>query len=390
MLFIKTILIDPVVFKRSSVFALNSHYMKLRIVIFALLTALLCFASCDKDELRKGDLENIPYQPQAYTLDIPDYFPKMYIPADNPMTVEGIKLGRFLFYDPILSGDSTMSCGSCHQPEFSFTDGKAFSTGIDGLQGSRSSMTLINVGFSKSGFFWDGRAKSLEAQALLPVEDPIELHTTWDTVIKRFKRHPYYPKMFREAFGISDRSEITKELAAKAIAQFERTLISKDSKFDKIQQGLDFYTDLELIGLGLYFDDDPDLPDMECGHCHNTPMTTSDDFFNNGLDYAATLLDFKDKGYGIVTKSIADNGKFKAPTLRNIKYSAPYMHDGRFKTLDEVLDHYGGGVQFAPNKDRNLQNQPISPLHRKALLAFIDTFQDTVFYNNPDFKNPFE
>ncbi len=364
--------------------------MKLKITALTLLSFFVLLFACERDDNNKGDLSQFPYQPISYVLDIPKHFPQMYIPADNPLTQQGIELGRHLFYDPILSADSTMSCGSCHIQEFNFTDGKAFSTGIDGFEGRRSSMSLINIGFVKSGMFWDGRAKTLEEQALLPVEDPVELHDTWTNVITKLQKHPKYPAMFREAFGINDRKEITKELAAKAMAQFQRTLISKDSKYDRIQDGKDFFTDIELIGQGLYFDDDPDLPDMECGHCHNTPLMTSDDFFNNGLDFSSTFYDFKDFGRGEATLRPIDNGKFKATSLRNIKYSAPYMHDGRFKTLDEVFDHYGGGVKNAPNRDRNLQNEPITPFYRNALLAFIETFEDTTFLNNPAFKNPFE
>lgn len=364
--------------------------MRIRITTFILFSVFLFLFACQKDDEVTGDLTSIPYYPESYILDLPNHFPDMYIPKDNPLTKEGIALGRHLFYDPILSADSTMSCGSCHIQELNFADGKAFSVGIDGIEGVRSSMSLINIGFVQSGFFWDGRAQTLEEQALLPVEDPVELHNTWENVIHKLQKHPEYPKMFRQAFGISDRTKITKELAAKALAQFQRILISKDSKYDRIAEGKDFYSDLELIGQGLYFDDDPDLPDMECGHCHNTPLATSDDYFNNGLDYSENFYNFKDLGRGVVTKSIVDNGKFKATTLRNIKYTAPYMHDGRFKTLDEVFDHYGGGVKNAPNRDRNLQNQPITPFYRKALLAFIETFEDTLFLKNPEFKNPFQ
>jgi cytochrome c peroxidase len=364
--------------------------MKIKIVTLVIFSVFFILIACQKEDINKGDLEHISYNPDFYTLDIPRHFPQMYIPADNPMTIQGIELGRHLFYDPIISADSTMSCGSCHIQKNNFTDGKPFSIGIDGIGGRRKSMSLINVGFIQSGLFWDGRSKTLEDQALKPVEDPVELHHTWPNLIEKIKKHPLYPSMFRAAFGISDRKEITKELAAKAIAQFERTLISKDSKYDKIQEGKAFFTDLELTGQGLYFDDDPDLPDMECGHCHNTPLMTSDNYFNNGLDFASTFYDFKDNGRGEVTLSPVDNGKFKAPSLRNIKYGAPYMHDGRFKTLDEVFDHYGGGVKNAPNRDRNLQNAPITPYYRKALLAFIETFEDTTFINNPAFKNPFE
>lgn len=364
----------------------------MRTIIIALFFAFLTISihSCDDDESKTGDLTGFAYSPESFSVDLPAHFPALAIPSDNPLTTQGILLGRHLFYDPILSADSTMSCASCHLPEFSFTDAKAISTGIDGIPGKRSSMSLINIGFVQAGLFWDGRVKTLEEQALLPVEDPIELHHLWPDVIEKLKVHPTYPKMFRQAFGINNTSDINKELAAKAIAQFERIIISKDSKFDRVQQGLAIYTDLELIGQGLYFDDDPDLPDTECGHCHNIPMATSDDFFNNGLTETNSLDGFPDPGRGKVTGSRADNGKFRAPTLRNIKYSAPYMHDGRFNTIDEVINHYKSGGKNSPNADPLLHPLAIDQYYIKALKAFIETFNDTLFYKNPNLQNPFK
>lgn len=346
------------------------------------------FFSCSDKE--GGDLSEIIYSPTNYNLDYPAHFPKMIIPANNPITEEGVELGRFLFFDPILSADSTMSCATCHEPARSFTDGVAVSTGIRGLEGTRNSMSLINIGFTQNGLFWDGRVNNLEAQALMPVEDPLELDNTWPNVISKLKVHPIYPKMFREAFGIEDKSEITKELAAKAIAQFERTLISKDSKFDRVEAKLERYDDLELIGRGIFFDEDPDLPDGECGHCHNTPLGTSDDYFNNGLTNALTFEDFKDKGRGLVTKSRFDNGKFKAPTLRNIKLTAPYMHNGSLATFEDVMNHYNKNIKKTDFSDALIAPLNFDPFYLSCLEAFIDTFTDTVFVNNPKFQSPFK
>lgn len=363
--------------------------MKLKVKTIFCIILLISFIACKEDNI-DGDLTAIPYKPDNYVVNLPSHFPPLSTPQDNPLTSQGIQLGRHLFYDPILSADSSMSCASCHLPEFAFTDANATSLGIDGLPGTRSSMSLINVGFVQSGLFWDGRAKTLEDQAILPVEDPIELHNTWPDVVNKLRSHAVYPRMFREAFGIRNTSEITKELAAKAIAQFERIIISKDSKFDRIQQGKDFYTDLELIGQGLYFDNDPDLPDAECGHCHNTPLATSDDFFNNGITQSSTLEGFPDLGRGKVTVSKADNGKFRAPTLRNISNTAPYMHDGRFKTLDEVIAHYNSGGKSSPNANPLLHPLKLNDFYIKALKAFIETFNDTLIYKNQELKNPFK
>ena len=363
--------------------------------VFSLLIALTFIViSCNDDspEEQGDDLISFPYNPESYTLDLPPHFPQMFIPNDNPFTKQGITLGRHLFYDPILSADSSMSCASCHLPSLAFADGKSVSRGIDGIAGTRSSMSLINVGFVQSGLFWDGRAKTLEEQALLPVEDPIELHHTWPQVVEKLKKHPSYPRMFREAFGITSRDQITKELAAKAIAQFERIIISKDSKFDRVEQNKDIYTDQELMGYGIFFDIDPDLPDGECAHCHNTPLATSDAFFNNGLNESTTLEGFPDLGRGKISGSKADNGKFRATTLRNIRYSAPYMHDGRFSTFDQVLEHYLSGGKPSPNKDAligDINKNKLKPVHIEALKAFINTFEDTLFFSNPELQNPF-
>ncbi|MEZ4911925.1 MAG: cytochrome c peroxidase [Saprospiraceae bacterium] len=364
--------------------------MNNKIIKFSFAFVIILLFGCEKENNSTNDLLQYPYAPQAYSLNIPDHFPKMDIPSDNPLTKEGVELGRHLFYDPILSADSSMSCGSCHIQSKNFTDGLAVSTGIDGIAGRRSSMSLINIGFVKSGYFWDGRSSNLEDQALIPVEDPIELHHHWPNVVAKLQSHDTYPKMFREAFGISSKQEITKILAAKAIAQFERTLISKDSKFDKWQQGEVILNDLELIGQGIFFDDDPDLPDGECGHCHNTPLAFTDDYFNNGLSAATSLLDFTDKGRGAHTGQLNDNGKFRAPTLRNIMYSAPYMHDGSLLTFEDVLTHYNSGGKTSPYKDKVLHNLQLDEFYLQCLTAFIKTFEDTVFLNNPEYKNPFE
>lgn len=355
--------------------------------------AVFCFLliSCRPEE-PTGDLVSLPYDPTAYVLEIPDHFPDMPIPFDNPMTEEGVELGRHLFYDPILSVDSTISCSSCHDPSLAFTDGRSMSIGFNGQRGKRNSMSLVNIGFIKNGFFWDGRANSLEAQALAPVEDPLEMANTWANALKKLKAHPDYPRMFREAFGIQDREEITKELAAKAIAQFERILISKDSKYDRVKQGLDSYDDFELFGEKMFFDVDPDIPDAECSHCHNVPLATSDDYFNNGMQFTEDLNAFADPGRGKVTSALLDNGKFKAPTLRNIFFTAPYMHDGSLSTFDEVLAHYASGGFTSPNRDplmNDLSKRNFTEFQLQCLIAFLKTFEDTSFLSNPKYQSPF-
>lgn len=335
------------------------------------------------------DLVGIMYDPIPYELNLPSYFPKIENPEDNLLTKDGVKLGQYLFYDPILSADSTMSCSTCHIPNKSFTDGNAVSVGIDGIAGSKSSMSLINLAFTYSGFFWDGRSPTLEDQALLPVEDPIELHNDWIDVEKKLQAHPLYPEMFRKAFGIKGKKEISKELAAKAMAQFQRIIITTNSKYDRVKQGLDIYTDLELLGESIFFDDDPDQPDGECSHCHSDPLMTADAFFNNGLQADDGNLNFPDNGRGSFTNNKADNGKFKGTTLRNIMLTAPYMHDGRLATIDDVLDHYNTGGQSSVNKDPLIYNHSLSKRQLDGLKAFLGTMTDTSYMSNPDIINPF-
>lgn len=348
-------------------------------------------ACCDDDTMfDPGDLSDIPYQPTPYVLERPQGYPQLEIPANNPLTVEGILLGRMLFYDPILSADSTMSCGSCHLQGSNFTDNLAVSTGIDGIPGHRSSMSLLDVAFHYNGLFWDGRSASLEEQALLPVEDPIELHESWPNVERKLRQHSTYPEAFRKAFGIDHTSELTRELAAKALAQFERTLVSSgESKFDRYQRGEIFLSDSEYNGFAMFFDLDDAIPDAECGHCHALPLFTINEYRNNGIEPIGSIFEFPDNGRGLVTGEDADNGKFKVPTLRNIEFSAPYMHDGRFATLMDVINHYSSGGHRQANTDGFIYPLNLTESQKQDLLAFLLTLSDTNFLQNPAHSNPF-
>lgn len=351
-------------------------------IIFIVLTG---FLSCKKDKPM--------YEPEPYELVIPSHFPTMPIPADNPMTVEGVALGRKLFYEKLLSGDNTMSCGACHSPQAAFSDPNQYSTGIDGVQGNRNSMALVNLGWNTS-FFWDGRAKTLEEQVLQPVENPIEMHENWTNAISELSQSIEYRNMFYYAFG---EPVITKEKAAKALAQFIRTMISGNSKFDVIYKNANnlsltameqaLYSTVtaeELAGYDLF----KSLNGADCFHCHNGPLMQVQKFSNNGLD--AT---FSDLGRAIVTGDANDEGKFKVPTLRNIEYSGPYMHDGRFATIDEVIDHYSHGVQMSSTIDPLIEfasqgGVQLDPTEKQWLKAFLLTMTDESFINNPDFQEP--
>lgn len=356
--------------------------MKRFVLVFGLFSVLL---ACKKDK--------VEYNPTPYELEIPSHFPDMIIPSDNPMTVEGVELGRKLFYEKKLSGDNSMACAACHAPSAAFSDPNQFSTGIDGVQGDRNSMALINIGWN-NGFFWDGRAATLEEQIIQPVENPIEMHATWKEVVGKLNADVNYTNMFYKAFGTT---EIDSLLAAKAIAQFLRTLISGESKYDAMykyeyglplsptdQNTLNQVTPSEWAGYDLFLS----INGADCFHCHNGPLMHMQKYSNNGLDAV-----FTDLGRGGVTGNPSDNGKFKIPTLRNIAYSAPYMHDGRFATLDEVIDHYSHGIQMSPTIDPSIEyasqgGVQLDAQQKDLLKQFLMTMTDDNFINNPNFQEP--
>lgn len=341
--------------------------------------------------------------PQVYDLQIPDKFSKnITIPADNPLTVQGVELGRMLFYEKKLSGDNTLSCASCHKQEKAFTDDKRFSVGIRGIAGTKNSMSLANLLWTNR-FFWDGRASTLEEQALQPIQDEIELHQSLEQAVKKLQETDIYPQKFKVVFGSEN---ITAANIGKAIAQFERTLISANSKYDKYLREEYKPTDLELKGIELFFTHpipQANIRGGNCGDCH-LQITTSGDrngfrgFHNNGLDNDAKL----NIGLQQVTTNQADKGKFKTPTLRNIALTAPYMHDGRFNTLEEVINHYDQHVQINETLDpliREASNERFPPPNtvklyltaqeKQAILAFLLMLTDEEFTKNPKFANPF-
>ena len=337
--------------------------------------ALFLFSSCSEEENS--------YTPVSAELQIPEVFENNIlapvIPLDNPLTEEGIDLGRQLFFDPILSGDGTQSCASCHKPQFAFSDNRPTSPGIEGVFGARNTMPLFNLAWNYSErFAWDGKELSLERQVLEPVENPEEMNSDWDEVIARLNSHSQYPALFARAFPDEP---ITKELVAKAIAQFERTLISANSKFDHYLMGEATLTPNELNGLNVFMDEGRG----DCFHCHgspNNPLWTNNDFHNNGLD-----AQFSDLGLGAVTGDPDDNGKFRSPSMRNLAFTAPYMHDGRFATLDEVIDFYSEGLQNSPTIDPLMKKidqggVQLNDQDKADLKAFLLTLSDPAFIQN--------
>lgn len=328
------------------------------------------------------------YVPIPASLDIPPLFEQKLIapviPNNNPLTEEGIALGKRLFFDKKLSGDNTQSCSSCHDPRNAFTDDTQFSDGIDGLFGTRNSMPLFNLAWNFGDrFTWGGKELGLERQAFEPVRNPIEMHANWTEVANKLQQDPQYPTLFLQVFGTS---QIDSTLVTKAIAQFERTLISGNSKFDRYLLGTASLTPEELNGFNVFMDEDRG----DCFHCHgsdNNPLWTDNDFHNNGLD--AT---FTDLGLGAVTGDPNDNGKFRSPSLRNLAFTAPYMHDGRFATLEEVINHYSEGIQISPTidpliKKANQGGVQLSAQDKADLKAFLLALTDNDFINNPAFQN---
>lgn len=352
--------------------------MRRKGIVYLIAIVVLGIFGCRKESA------NPDFNPTPYALEIPQGFPQMIIPTNNPLTKEGVALGRMLFYEKKLSGNNTLSCGSCHNQSLAFTDnGRQFSTGIDGVTGNRNAQPIINLGFNLH-YFWDGRSPNLETQALEPVVNPIEMHETWPRAVAKLRLDENYRKAFYQAFGTD---EFDSTHVAKALAQFMRTLISSNSRLDK---KLRYEIDLspsELNGLVIFMTERGD-----CFHCHNIDagrLLTDNRFHNNGLDSV-----FTDPGRYAVTGNPADMGKFLTPTLRNIALTAPYMHDGRFQTLEEVVEHYNSGGKPSATVDPlmkhvgtglNLSNQ-----EKADLVAFLKTFTDSSFITNPAFSDPFQ
>ena len=314
-------------------------------------------------------------------------------PANNATTDWGATLGRVLFYDEVLSANNTISCSSCHLQANAFSDPDQFSTGFEGGLTGRNSMGLSNAKYYENGrFFWDERASTLEEQTLMPIQDLVEMGLTLDEMIAKLNMQDYYPPLFERAFGDAT---ITSDRVSLALSQFVRSMVSYQSKYDEGRSqvnntGQDFpnFTAQENLGKEVFLSANLG----RCAGCHQTDLFVGDRAFNNGLDAITT-----DQGLGAVTGNPNDDGKFKVPSLRNIEVTGPYMHDGRFSTLEEVVEHYDSGVQAHPNLDNRLElpnsNTPrrlnLSDQEKAALVAFMRTLTDNAFMSDPKFSNPF-
>lgn len=281
------------------------------------------------------------------------------IPESNKLTAARVALGRRLFFDPILSADNSVACASCHRPERGFSSGEAKPRGIRGQEVSRRAPTLFNRSYG-TAFFWDGRAKTLEEQALQPIENPLEMGSSLKDTLKRLSDHQEYPLEFSKVFD----EGVTAVNLGKALASFERVLLRGDSRVDHFRKKgqQDALTPAERFGFWLY------ESKAQCWRCHSGHNFSDEAFHNTGVSFGKSPADL---GRFEVTKNEADRGKFKTPTLRGVALTAPYMHDGSIKTLEEVVDFYNKGGGANANLDAGIRPLKLSPEELRALVAFL-------------------
>ena len=309
--------------------------------------------------------------------ELPKDWPKPHYDfTKNSLTEEGFQLGRRLFYDPIMSNDSTISCASCHLQATAFAHvDHALSHGIEGKIGTRNSIALANLAWSKS-FMWDGGVNHLDLQPLNPITSPTEMNESLENVVNKLRKSDKYPALFNAAFGDS---KITGQRILKALSQFELMLVSANSKYDQVMRNEAVFTEREQKGYDLF--------KSNCASCHKEPLFTTDQFENNGLGIDTSL---DDSGRMKITGNQRDYLRFKVPTLRNIEFSFPYMHDGRFKTLTEVVKHYN-----TIPENKLLSKQLAAPMNltdndRVDLILFLKTLTDKQFLFDPRFSFPIE
>lgn len=313
-------------------------------------------------------------------------------PDNNPVTDAGATLGRVLFYDKTMSANNSISCASCHIQENGFSDPERLSEGFEGGLTGRNSMSLSNARYYENGrFFWDERASTLEDQVLMPIQDDVEMGLSLTELVSKLQGKDYYGDLFIEAFGTAD---ITSDRISRALAQFVRSMVSFESNYDVAlvsaggdeRRPFNEFSEVENLGKNLFFSNR-----TECSNCHETATFSGDQARNNGLDAVST-----DLGVGGVTGRGEDAGEFKVGSLRNIALTGPYMHDGQFSSLREVVAFYNNGVQDNPNLDNRLERggRPIrmnlNPNETDALVAFLNTLTDESFISDPKFSDPFK
>jgi cytochrome c peroxidase len=342
---------------------------------------------------------HLPEVPYRYAnVDLPDHFKTRLVqrfdntPANNPMTDAGAALGRVLFHDARLSANGAVACSSCHQQKHAFADPRRFSKGFEGKEGDRNAMSLVNVRFYPAGrFFWDERAATLEEQVVKPIQSKAEMGQDLDALVELLGKDPVYAELFRKAFGDP---KVTSERIARALAQFVRALVSWGSKYDEglaqagsVGAAFPNFTPRENRGKTIFL--------RQCAVCHLPPGQEAVFYMlrprNNGLDANARVADV---GVADVTFNRFQAGQFKSPELRNVEFTAPYMHDGRFATLEEVVTFYSTAVKPHPNLDGALrgpaERRKLTDEDKAALVAFLKTLSDPKFLTDPRFADPFQ
>jgi len=392
------------------------------LTIITLLMMLVFASACEKDDPPEPDPPIKPATP--YNFQVPQGFPtNLNIPADNPMTVEGVTLGKYLFYDGRMSGredhDSLMSCSTCHLQSSAFELGKnnprfpdGHPHGLTGIPSPHFVLPLFNLIWNSEGYLWNGmiykgnthlgypaygvpaeepyNMTNIESLVWMGIIAPHEMHGSIDMTVNMIKSIDIYPPMFEAAFGTK---EITYDRISKALAQFIRTIVSSDSKFDKVLRGEAQFSAAEYRGLVLFTTEQG----ADCFHCHGAPgnpLMTTNLFYNNAKD--TVFNDPRDR-YG-VTKDARDHGAYKATTLRNIELTGPYMHDGRFKTLDEVIDFYSEGLVYSEYAHPLMHKvfppyghgANLNPMQKADLKAFLLSLTDYTLLTNPEYSDPFE
>jgi len=370
--------------------------------------ALFIFLACKKETSTPANdpvsaVLNLPANPYNYAsialpayLNSPPIQGQINTPATNPITNDGATLGRVLFYDKNLSANNTISCASCHKPELGFSDTAVKSKGFNGGLTGRNSMSLINARFYTPGsFFWDQRAASLEAQVVAPIQDLVEMGMTLPALVTKLTTLTYYPVLFKKAFGDET---INSDRISKALSQFVRSIVSYQSKYDAGRAtfpaapapppnaAFPNFTAQENRGKELFL-----LPTSGCAACHGTETFVAPTEKNNGID-----MNTVDRGFGAVSNNPNQDATFKVTSLKNVELSAPYMHDGRFKTLEEVVEHYSTGVKNHPNLSPQMKlpnGQPrllnLSAEDKAALVAFLKTLTDRTVGTDIKYTNPF-
>lgn len=279
-------------------------------------------------------------------------------PDDNPASPGKIQLGKQLYFDARLSSDNTVSCASCHHPDKGWSNGEQFASGVGGAKGGRNAPTVINAALSRYQF-WDGRAPSLEAQALGPIQNPIEMNMKLPDVVKKLNAIPGYRKQFQTVFG----TDVSEQGIAQAIAAYERTVVSTNAPYDQFKAGAtDALTESAQRGMKLFFGK------AACSSCHSGANFSDNSFHNVGVGMDKPEPDV---GREAISKLAGDRGAFKTPTLREIVRSAPYMHDGSIKTLEEVVEHYARGGIDNPFLDEEIFPLKLSAQEKQDLVTFM-------------------